>query len=71
MLLQLSPSDWSTVEESLKLLKIFMLSTKEAEGDHSLLSEVIPFCKKLKLDLGSAPDTLSKFKEAALFHLQK
>ena len=48
-----------------------MLATKEAEGDYSPLSDVIPFCKKLQDDLKEAPDHLKTFKEAALSNLRK
>ena len=48
-----------------------MLTTKEAEGDYSLLSDVIPFCKKLQDDLELAPNHLKTFKEAALSNLRK
>ena len=38
---QMSPSDWDLISKSLKILKPFVEATKEAEGDHALLSEVI------------------------------
>ena len=48
---QMSPSDWDLTSKSLKILKPFVEVTKEAEGDHALLSEVIPMVNMLKSEI--------------------
>ena len=71
ILFQLSSSDWVLMENSMQILKIFMLTTKAAEGELSLLSDAIPFTKKLLLDVNSATDELKTFKEAAIYQINK
>ena len=69
---QMSPSDWDLTSKSLKILKPFVEVTKEAEGDHALLSEVIPMVNMLKSEINRINEIgIGKLKSEVLAQLNK
>ena len=69
---QLSPTDWDLIMKSIKILKPFLDTTNESEGDHSLLSEVIPMVTMLKKEIGRINEVgVGTMKREALQQLDK
>ena len=59
------------MQQGLEVFKFFLVVTKEAEEEQSILSDVIPLLKKLYVDLSGITGSLLYYKEKALEQLEK
>lgn len=70
LMVDLSSSDWSLMENLLPLLEIFYRATLALSNSETTVSEVIPIVNGLKLDLEQMPGTSVKhMTKDMLFHL--